>query len=85
MYTDWSSWVGAVIGLVRLGLLWMCIRWLWLNYKASKIIIELADILREQAEESAEVHQESAPTSIEGQEEGDTSPSLDRYKPGNII
>ena len=76
MNIDWSNWFEIVMGVIRLGLLWMLLRWLWLNYKASKIVIELHQWI--QLEMEKEKEREEAENESEGvKETGETKTRVD--------
>lgn len=49
-----ESWIGILMLVINLVIFWMAVRWLWVNYKASKIIIEFAEIFREALHQEAE-------------------------------
>ena len=51
-----EGWVGIALLVINLVIFVMALRWLWVNYKASKIIIEFAEIFREAMEKEAEGH-----------------------------
>ena len=49
-----EGWVAIVLLVINLVIVVLALRWLWVNYKASKIIIEFAEIFREAMEREAE-------------------------------
>ena len=52
--------IGMALLVINLGIFVLSLRWLWLNYKASKIIIEFAEIFREAMEREARENQREA-------------------------
>ena len=65
-----DTWVGVVQLVIYSGLLWMFVRWMWLTYKASKIVISFAESLREQEEAEKlrkELDEDAAKRGIRGE------------------
>ena len=58
--TLFEGWIGIALLVINLGIFVLSLRWLWLNYKASKIIIEFAEIFREAMEREARENQREA-------------------------
>lgn len=62
---------GIMLLLLNVGVLVVSVRWLWVNYKASKIVLEFAEIFREAMEREAQEDESELET--EGSENGGKS------------